>query len=93
MARYDFLKRCQSQIWVIDKIAIGVTYDSEPRKGEEADQTDRAGAAAGPGIRAADHRASEDAGGRPARRLRREDPGEDDDGAGHSSSSAARPMS
>jgi len=39
--------------WVIDKIAIDVTYD-RPQKGEEADQADGAGATEGPGICTAD---------------------------------------
>ena len=72
----------QSRDWVIDKIAIGVTYDSDLDLAKKADQADRAGLAEGPRIRAADPRAVKDAGGRQPRRFRGPDPGEDDDPAG-----------
>ena len=52
----------QSRDWVIDKIAINVTYDSDLEKARKADQADRAGLAKGSGIRAADPRALKDAG-------------------------------
>ena len=70
-----------SRDWVIDKMMIGITYDSNLDYGQEADQADRQGAGGRSGIQAAHHRAAENAGRGAVRRLCDPDPHEDDDQA------------
>jgi hypothetical protein len=78
-----------SRDWVIDKLTIGVSYDSDFDQGEEAHQADRQGTGGGSGIRAQHHRTAQDAGRRSIRRLRHPDPSQDDDPSPASNSSSA----
>ncbi len=68
-----------SRDWVIDKLSVGVTYDTDLEQGEEDHQADRQGAAGGSRVRAQDHGDPEDAGRRRVRRFRHPDPDEADD--------------
>ena len=63
-----------SRDWVIDKITLGVTYDTDLDKVQQDHQADRQGARGRSGVRPAHHRAAEDAGRRAVRRLRDPDP-------------------
>ena len=82
-----------SRDWVIDKLTIGVTYDTDLDKAKKLIKQIGKELAEDPGVRAAHHRAAEDAGRRAVRRLRDPDPHEDDDQAGRAvRHPPARPM-
>jgi small-conductance mechanosensitive channel len=70
-----------SRDWVIDKMTLSVTYDTDLDKVKKIIKQIE-GAAGRPGAGAAHYRDAEDAGGRPVRRIRDPDSPEDDDQAG-----------
>ena len=76
----------QSRDWVIDKITIGLTYDSDLDKARKLIKKIGKDLAADPEFAPQHPRAAEDAGRRGVRRLRHPDPHEDDDQARASSS-------
>ena len=70
-----------SRDWVIDKITIGVTYDTDLDKVKKLVKQIGKELHGRSGVRPAHHRAAEDAGRRADGRLRHPDPAEDDDQA------------
>jgi moderate conductance mechanosensitive channel len=70
-----------SRDWVIDKIAIGVTYDSDLNLAKKLIKQIGLDLAKDPEYAPLIPRAVKNAGGRPARRFRGADPSEDDDPA------------
>ena len=73
--------RNQSRDWVIDKMTIGITYDSDLEKARKLIKKIGQELAADPELAPKTHRAAEDAGRGAVRRFRDPDPHEDEDPA------------